>query len=236
MRLLSWALRFPLRRNSGAARLSALRCSVTPSRNSPFLNKGQFLLEHPPQSFTMTVQLQEDEMEPKPRAKRTTKKKAPPKDETQRDAVILNALIDSLHTIFETMMGTKVVMGEPVPKKGKSVQGGVSALIGMNAIDARGSVAITLPMPALNEISCKLFGEEITAIDKEAAGLAGELSNMLAGSAKRILSEKGMEFDMQTPKMMHGDKHEIEHHHDGQTMLLPVNMNGHEFFVELNFV
>lgn len=175
-------------------------------------------------------------MERTPRAKKPARNKAPLKAGAQRDALILDAVVDSLHSIFETMLGTKVVMGVPTPKNGKSVQGGVSALIGMNADEARGSVAITLPMPALNEISCKLLGEGITDIGKDAAGLAGELSNMLAGSAKRILSEKGIEFDMQTPQMMHGDGHEIAHHHDGQTMLLPVNMNGHEFFIELNFV
>lgn len=175
-------------------------------------------------------------MERKPRARKSAKIATPLDNGAQRDALILNAVVDSLHSIFETMLGTKVVMGAPIPKAGKTVQGGVSALIGMNAAQARGSVAITLPVPALNEISRKLLGEEITHVDKDAAGLAGELSNMLAGAAKRILSEQGMEFDMQTPQMMHGDGHEIEHHHDGQTMLLPVNMNGHEFFIELNFV
>ncbi|MBA3024131.1 MAG: chemotaxis protein CheX [Sideroxydans sp.] len=186
--------------------------------------------------FTMSAQFRENEMERKVGAKRSAKKVASPSDGSQRDAIILNALVDSLHTIFETMMNTKVEMGAPIPKPANTVQSGVSALIGMNAHQARGSVAITLPMPALNEISRKLLGEEVTAIDMDAAGLAGELSNMLAGVAKRILSEQGMEFDMQTPQMMHGDGHEIEHHHDGQTMLLPVNMNGHEFFIELNFV
>jgi chemotaxis protein CheX len=214
----------------------AICCSATLIHNKTFTGTGQFLLATAPQGFTMSTQFREDEMERKTRAKKSTKKDRPLKDDAQRDTVILNALIDSLHTIFETMMSTKVVMGVPFPKPENTVQSGVSALIGMNAVDARGSVAICLPMPALNEISRKLLGEEITAIDKDAAGLAGELSNMLAGSAKRILSEKGMEFDMQTPQMMHGDGHEIEHHHDGQTMLLPVNMNGHEFFVELNFV
>jgi chemotaxis protein CheX len=223
------------RRNTGAARLAALRCSVT-QRPEPIFPWRQFLLARIRQSFTMSAQYQGDRMERKTRAKKSAGKVAPLKDDSHRDTVILNALIDSLHTIFETMMGTKVKMGVPFPKPGNTVQSGVSALIGMNAAEARGSVAITLPMPALNEISCKLLGEAITDIDQEAAGLAGELSNMLAGSAKRILSEKGMEFDMQTPQMMHGDGHEIAHHHDGQTMLLPVNMNGHEFFIELNFV
>ena len=175
-------------------------------------------------------------MERKPRAKNPVMKAAPPKADTQRDALILNAVVDSLHSIFETMLSTKVEMGAPIPKAGRTVQSGVSALIGMNAVEARGSVAITLPVPALNEISLRLLGEEIKAVDLDAAGLAGELSNMLAGVAKRILSEQGLDFDMQTPQMMHGDGHEIAHHHDGQTMLLPVKMNGHEFFVELNFV
>ncbi len=183
----------------------------------------------------MSALLQGDAMERKTRAKRSAKKDAPLKD-SQMNTVILDALVDSLRSIFETMLDTKVEMGEPFPKPDNAVQSGVSAVIGMDAADTRGSVAISLPMPALNEISRKLLGEEITTIDQEAAGLAGELSNMLAGSAKRILSEQGMDFDMQTPRMMHGDGHEIEHHHDGQTMMLPVSMNGHQFFVELNFV
>jgi chemotaxis protein CheX len=184
----------------------------------------------------MGTQFREDMMVRKIRTTKSGKGETPPSDISLRDAVILDALVDSLHSIFETMMGTKVEMGAPFPKPANTVQSGVSALIGMSSDDARGSVAICLPMPALNEISRRLLGEEITTIDGEAAGLAGEISNMLAGGAKRILSEKGMEFDMQTPRMMHGDGHEIAHHHDGQTMLLPVNMNGHEFFVELNFV
>lgn len=175
-------------------------------------------------------------MERKAGKSRSAKQEASLTDGNHTDIVIINALMDSLYTIFSTMMNTKVVPGVPMPKPVKTVQGGVSALIGMNAQGSNGSVAITLPMPALGEISRKLLGHEITDINKDATDLAGELSNMLVGGAKRILSEKGLEFDMQTPQTMHGDGHEIEHHHGGQTVLLPVKVGEHEFFIELNFV
>ena len=175
-------------------------------------------------------------MERKAPTSRSKKKEETLADGNHPDIVIINALMDSLYTIFSTMMDAKIELGVPMPKLEKTVKDGVSALIGMNAEGSNGSVAITLPMPALGEISRKLLGHEITDINKDATDLAGELSNMLVGGAKRILSEKGLDFDMQTPQMMHGEDHEIEHHHGGQTVLLPVKVGEHEFFIELNFV
>ena len=157
-------------------------------------------------------------------------------DGAHMDIVIIHALMDSLFTIFSTMMNTKIQPGVPAPKSGKAAKGEVSAMIGMQAPGTHGSIALTLPMPALSEISRKLLGHEITTADKDAADLAGELTNMLVGGAKRILSEKGLEFDMQIPQLLTGEGHEIAHYHSGQTVLLPVKVGEHEFYIELNFV
>jgi chemotaxis protein CheX len=105
------------------------------------------------------------------------------------DIVIIHALPDSLFTIFTTMMNMKIQPGVPVPKSETTALGEVTALIGMQAPGARGSVAVTLPIPALGEISRRLLGHEITDVGKDAADLAGELTNMLVGGAKRTLSE-----------------------------------------------
>jgi chemotaxis protein CheX len=152
------------------------------------------------------------------------------------DIMIIHALLNSLFTIFTTMMNTKIQPGVPVPKLATTAMGEVTALIGMTAPGTSGSVAVTLPMSALSEISRRLLGFEITDINKDATDLTGELTNMLVGGAKRILSEKGLEFDMQIPQLITGDGHVIEHHHSGQTVLLPVKLGESEFYVELNFV
>jgi chemotaxis protein CheX len=152
------------------------------------------------------------------------------------DIVITHALLESLFTIFATMVKLKIEPGVPEAKQGNVAKGEVSGLIGMKAEGASGSIALTLTLPTIREISRSLLGHEITNVDNDAADLAGELTNMLVGGAKRILSERGHDFDMQTPQLLRGDGHEIVHHQSGQTVLLPVKINEHEFYIELNFV
>lgn len=152
------------------------------------------------------------------------------------DILMINALLESLFTIFSTMVNMKINAGVPVAKKGSSAQGDVTGLIGMKAEGASGSVALTLSMPVIRAISLKLFGEEIAIINKEATDLVGELTNMLVGGAKRILSEKGHDFDMQTPLLFTGKGHDIVHLTSGQTVLMPIEIDKDEFYLELNFV
>ncbi len=152
------------------------------------------------------------------------------------DIVMINALLDSLYTIFTTMVGVKINPGVPVLKQGNAAAGAVTGLIGMKADTASGSIALSFTLPTIRVISLNLMGHELTSIDKDAADLTGELTNMLVGGAKRILSEKGHDFDMQTPQLLQGDGHEIVHHCSGQTVLLPIGIGEDEFYIELNFV
>jgi chemotaxis protein CheX len=152
------------------------------------------------------------------------------------DIVMINALLESMFTIFATMVGQKIRPGVPEPKQDNIAKGAVSGLIGMKAEGACGSIALSLTPPTIREISRSLLGHEIVSIDKEAVDLVGELTNMLVGGAKRILSEKGHDFDMQTPQLLLGEGHEIVHHYPGQTVLLPIQIAQEEFYIELNFV
>jgi chemotaxis protein CheX len=154
----------------------------------------------------------------------------------QMDKLILGALLESLSNIFSNMVNLKISAGVPVAKRGSSAKGGVAGLIGMQAEGVSVSVALTLTLPAIRVISIKLFGEEVATINKEATELLGELTNMLAAGAKRILSEQGHEFDMQTPQLLAGQGHDIGHLSSGQTVLIPIEMDENEFYLELDFV
>lgn len=152
------------------------------------------------------------------------------------DILMIHALLDSLFTIFTTMVGVKIYPGVPVLKQGNAALGEVTGLIGMKADTASGSVALSFTLPAIRVISLNLMGHELTGIDKDAADLTGELTNMLVGGAKRVLSEKGHEFDMQTPQLLLGEGQEVVHHCAGQTVVLPIRIAEDEFYIELNFV
>lgn len=157
-------------------------------------------------------------------------------DGKHMDIVMINALLHSLYDVFDTMVGLDIEPGIPELKQGRVAKGDVSGLVGMKAEGACGSVALTLTQSTIREISRELLGEEISDSGKDAADLAGEIANMLVGGAKRILAERGLDFDMQTPQLLVGEGHEIVHHYPGQTVLLPVRVGAGEFFIELNFV
>lgn len=157
-------------------------------------------------------------------------------DGDHTDVLLINALIHSLFTLFATMVKLKIEPGVPEPKQDNTARGAVSGLIGMNAEGVSGSVALSLTLPTIREISRSLLGYEITCVDKEATDLVGELTNMLVGGAKRILRDKGYDFDMQIPQLLSGEGHEIVHHHSGQTVLLPFTLDQGEFYIELNFI
>ncbi len=152
------------------------------------------------------------------------------------DILMINALLNSLFTIFATMVRLEIQAGTPVIKKDEVAMGAASGLIGMKTASTSGSVALSLTLPTIRKISLGMLGEEFTRVDKEATDLVGELTNMLVGGAKRIMSEKGHDFDMHTPTLLVGDGHKIVHHYPGQTVLLPILINEDEFYIELNFV
>ena len=152
------------------------------------------------------------------------------------DILMTNALLESLFTIFSTMVRLKIEPGIPVTKHSKAAKGEVSGLIGMNAESTTGSIALSFTLPVIREISRNLLGQEIASINDEAIDLTGEMTNMLVGGAKRILSERGHDFDMQTPQLLRGDGHEIIHYNLGKTVLLPLKIKQDEFYMELNFI
>lgn len=157
-------------------------------------------------------------------------------DGNHMDILMINALLNSLFTIFATMVRLEIQAGVPVLKQNNIAKGEASGLIGMKAAGTSGSVALSLTLPTIRVISGSMLGEEFTSINKDATDLVGELTNMLVGGAKRILSEKGHDFDMHTPQLLVGDGHEIVHHHGGQTVLVPIMIDQNEFYIELNFV
>lgn len=157
-------------------------------------------------------------------------------DGNHMDILMINALLSSLFSIFETMVRRDIQAGIPVIKQDNIAQGAVSGLIAMKAENASGSVALSLTLPAIRKISLGMLGEEFTSINKETADLVGELTNMLVGGAKRILSEKGHDFDMHTPQLLMGEEHEIAHHYAGQTVLLPISIDQDPFYIEFNFI
>ncbi|MDH5409381.1 MAG: chemotaxis protein CheX [Gammaproteobacteria bacterium] len=152
------------------------------------------------------------------------------------DIMMINALLDSLMKVFETMVGIKAEPGVPVAKDDNVSRGDVSGIMVMENDKAKGSMAISFTQAAITQIAKKMLGDDLKKIDDTARDLTGEMTNMLVGGAKKILSEKGFDFDMSTPAVVDGKNHKIVHKYSGQTVILPFNARNEQFFLEINFV
>lgn len=151
------------------------------------------------------------------------------------DILIINALLDSLMRIFNTMVGVEPVPGVPVPKDDNLARGEVTGFMAMEAENAKGSMAISFSRGALAVVAKHMLGDKLEQIDEAARDLTGEMTNMLVGGAKKILAERGFDFEMSTPDVSAGQNHTIEHKFNGQTVILPFNLQDDTFFLEINF-
>jgi len=155
--------------------------------------------------------------------------------EDNMDILIINALLDSLMKIFNTMVGVMPVPGVPVPKNDNISLGDVSGIMVMEAEKAKGSMAISFSKGAIAKVASKMLGDNVKQVDETARDLTGEMTNMLVGGAKSILAERGYMFDMSIPEIVSGKKHTIAHKYGGQTVVLPFTLGKDPFYLEINF-
>lgn len=151
------------------------------------------------------------------------------------DVLITHALLDSLFTIFRTMVKLQIKPGVPALKPTQAGAGDVSALVAMVSERAKGSVALSFPGAAVRKVGQNMLGEAIDEHGREGEDLVGELTNMLVGGAKKTMVEQGYDFDMRTPQLYAGQGHEIVHPYNGTTVLLPIQLEETAFHLELNF-
>mgnify|MGYP006148714287 CR=1 FL=1 len=124
---------------------------------------------------------------------------------------------------------------KPKLKQGEVAKGDVSGLIGMVSDQAKGSLSITFEGKLALATMKKMVGEAPDEINEEITDLVGEITNMVTGGAKRMLSEKGFEFDMATPMVVSGINHTINHKAEGPIVIIPLSSEYGKAYIEFSF-
>ncbi len=137
--------------------------------------------------------------------------------------------------VMSTMAQVELTPEKPVLKKDMVAKGDVSGLIGMVSDQAKGSLSITLEAKLALGAMQNMFGESPEEINDEITDLVGEITNMVTGGAKRLLSEKGFEFDMATPMVVSGPGHTINHKAEGPIVIIPLNSALGKAYIEFSF-
>ena len=151
------------------------------------------------------------------------------------NANFVNPFIAGLLNVLETMAQTTLKPGRPKRKQNDVAKGDVSGLIGMVGPETKGSFSITFDANLALTIMERMVGERPEKLDAEVGDMVGEITNMIAGNAKRDLAELGYDFGMATPVVVSGTDHSISHQVDGAKIILPFMCDDGNAHMEICF-
>jgi chemotaxis protein CheX len=147
----------------------------------------------------------------------------------------INPFLSSMLNVMSTMAQMELIPEKPRLKKDEIALGDVSGLIGMVSEQAKGSLSITFEGGLALATMKKMVGEAPDEVNEEIIDLVGEITNMVTGGAKRMLSEKGIEFDMATPIVVSGSNHSIHHKAKGPIVIIPLKSELGRAYIEFSF-
>lgn len=145
------------------------------------------------------------------------------------------SVVQSISNIIATMASIEASRGKSFYKKSSLAHGVVSGSIGMVSPNAKGSLALSFSKESILKIISNMLQEEFLEVNEEVADCVGEITNMVAGGAKKIMSEQGYDFDMATPVVVCGPDHQILHNIKGTVVTIPFAIESSEFYAEICF-
>ncbi len=151
------------------------------------------------------------------------------------DVEFINPFLNSMSSVLTTMATLSINPGGASLKQDDLPPGDVTGIISMSSPQTRGTLAISFTKPVILEITKRMLGDELSEIDDTVIDLVGEITNMVTGSAKRMLGEKGYEFDMATPIVITGVDQKISHLAKGPVIIIPFETESGTFYVEVCF-
>lgn len=151
-------------------------------------------------------------------------------------AEFVNPFLSSLLNVLSTMANLDLTAKKPkLKKKNESAKGDVSGLIGLVGPKTKGSFSVTFEEELALEIMSRMLGERPKSINSDVTDMVGEITNMVTGGAKRMLAEKGFDFDMATPVVVSGRDHRITHKSEGQIIIMPFESPYGRAYIEICF-
>ncbi len=146
----------------------------------------------------------------------------------------INPFLTSTINVVSTMAFMKIEAGTPHINRGSATTGIVTGVIGLAGSSVLGSVIISFSKEAILAIVSNMLGVEYDSVDDDVQDAVGEITNMIVGGAKRILSEKGFKFNLAIPTIIKGEDVSLNLKTRGPRVVIPFTIvdNSATFTVE----
>ena len=145
--------------------------------------------------------------------------------------VMVVSLVDVTKDIFSTMLNRAVEFGEP-SFKGPQPTANVVATVGY-AGTLSGYISLCVSHDAALEIAQALLGSDADEAPAHVRDACGEMANMIAGSVRTAMTEKGEQVGISTPIVTVGTDFSTAALRDVSQAVCPFKMGTHSLFVYL---
>ena len=129
------------------------------------------------------------------------------------------------------MLQTQIKPGKPEIKKQPSPTYDVSGVIGVSG-EATGSITLSFPKLVALKVVSKFIETEIKIIGADVTDAVGELTNIIAGSAKKDL--KNFRVAISLPKVVIGKNHSVNSPKNTEDILIPFDSPFGNFNLEVS--
>jgi chemotaxis protein CheX len=144
----------------------------------------------------------------------------------------IDPFLDGTVSVIKTMAFVEPQAGKPYLKKGNSARGDVSAIIGLTG-DAIGSLALSFSEGSILKIVSNMLGEDIRELNRDIKDAVGEITNMVAGVARKHLEAEGFSIAAAIPTVVSGKDHTILHVLGGPSIIIPFTIEQGAFVVDV---
>ena len=164
------------------------------------------------------------------------KESAMPKTPPKIDGEFLNPFIAAAVKTLETQADIKITPGKAYIKKTSSdnkIQIDIAGIINLTCQQFKGSIALCFPAGVFLSIYEAMLDERPDEIDEEVSDCAGELLNIIFGTAKTELIPKGYKLERAIPTVLAGQKLMVKFKSPYPAIVLPFESNIGEFLIEI---
>jgi chemotaxis protein CheX len=130
----------------------------------------------------------------------------------------INPFLTSTINVFRTMAACELKRGKPYLAEGVQPTHEISGVIGLSG-KAIGTVVLSLGESVALKVSAAMLGETPAEMNGDVVDAIGELTNMIAGSAKAQLEH--LEMSVSLPSVIMGRNHRVAFPGDIQPIAIP---------------
>jgi chemotaxis protein CheX len=149
------------------------------------------------------------------------------------DVTYINPFVAAIIGVFKSISNQELEIGALRLKGAKKTGFSISGVIGLSG-NARGFVAISYPKTLAIKMVTAFLGMEVDEFSPYVADGVGEITNMVAGNAKKELA--GFRFDLSLPTVVVGVDHRIEGSSGAPVIVIPLKCEWGEFEMEVSIV